>query len=266
MTTTLMMQEDTAVFKNLKNELSLDEDRGSGRVANEGGVLGLRRSCTLAQSPEVVGRERRWLTVMYIIYHTSEQELLVGGRTLEVYDAAVNTPDFTNAETKAKSPLLLEARSDGGQGNKQNLVLMETSRFSGRYEGYVRLTDENGISPDTDPANLRAQTSWGAMVRNAVNQTLDGAAVIGVESGPVQIAYKDTDGGSAKILSVSIDRVPPTVQIDTPAHESEGQDTSPNFAGSYEDDNSGLRQKTFRLYVHHEQGHYGKRRRRNPGA
>ena len=229
----------------------MDEDRGSGRVANEGGVLGLAEVAPWLSLQKSLA-ENEEVEVMYIIYHTSEQEVLVGGRTLKVYDAADNTPDFTNAETKAESPLLLEARSDGGQGNKQNLVLMETSRFSGRYEGYVRLTDENGISPDTDPANLGAQTSWGAKVRDAVDETDGGAAVIGVESGPVQIAYKDTDGGSAKILSVSIDRVPPTVQIDTPAHESEGQDTSPNFVGSYEDDNSGLRQKTFRLYVHHK--------------
>ena len=77
-----------------------------------------------------------------------------------------------------------------------------------------------------------------------------GAAVIGVESGPVDIAYRDTDG-KAQTLSILIDTVPPTVQIDTPVHKSEGQDTSPNFSGSYTDDNSGLRKGTFRLYVDH---------------
>ena len=237
----------TTEFKNLKNELTLDEDRGSGRVEDEGGDgraevapwLSLQKS--LAENEEV--------EVMYFIYHTSEQEVLIGANAETEYAAGVNTPDFTNAETKAKSELLLEARSDG-RGNKQQLWLTETSRFSGRYEGYVQLTDENGIDPDAITKNA---TNWGRMVRDAVAATEgdNGAAIVGVESGPTQIAYKDTDG-STRLLSISIDRVPPTVQIDTPAHKSEGQDTSPNFAGSYTDDDSGLRRSTFRLYLHHD--------------
>ena len=236
----------TTVFKNLKNELTLDEDRGSGRVEDEGGVgraevapwLSLQKS--LAENEDV--------EVMYIIYHTSEREVLIGAQTEADYAAGDDTPDFTAAEDKAEAALLLEVRSDG-RANKQQLNLKETSRFSARYEGYVRLTDENGIDPDAE--NNNAPTNWGLMVADAVNETIEGAAVVGVESGPVQIAYKDTDG-STQIMSISIDRVPPTVQIDTPAHNSEGQDTSPNFAGSYTDDDSGLRQKTFRLYLHHE--------------
>ena len=125
---------------------------------------------------------------------------------------------------------------------------METSRFSGRYEGFLKLTDENGDAPNTEgkPQN------WGLAVKGAgpapEGDKYGGAAVIGVESGPVDIAYRDTDG-KPQTLSILIDTVPPTVQVDTPVHKSEGQDTSPNFSGSYTDDNSGLRKGTFRMYV-----------------
>ena len=43
--------------------------------------------------------------------------------------------------------------------------------------------------------------------------------------------------------------MPPAIQIDTPAHKSEDQDTSPEFAGSFSDGDSGLRETSFQLYV-----------------
>ena len=169
---------------------------------------------------------------------------------VDEFEAAGTAPDFTKAERKAGSALLMEARSDG-RANKQSLWLKETSRFSGRYEGYLMLTDENGNEPDKD-MNDEPQ-NWGIAVRRVrnSNNVVGGAAVIGVESGPVDIAYRDTDG-KAQTLSILIDTVPPIVQIDTPVHESEGQDTSPNFSGSFTDDNSGIRKDTFRLYVDHD--------------
>ncbi|MYF79118.1 MAG: hypothetical protein F4180_04340 [Chloroflexi bacterium] len=77
---------------------------------------------------------------------------------------------------------------------------------------------------------------------------INGAAVIGVESGPVTIEYRDTDG-HVQTKTITIDTVPPAIQIDTPAHKSEDQDTSPEFAGSFNDSESGLRQTSFQLYV-----------------
>ena len=120
--------------------------------------------------------------------------------------------------------------------------MYETGRFTGRYEGYLKLTDENGGEGDDD--------GWGLDVRSAVGSDDDGAAIIGVESGPVVIAYKDTDG-SNKLLEIEIDTVPPAIVIDSPAHESQGQDTSPEFAGSFSDRDSGLREDSFALYVDH---------------
>ena len=126
---------------------------------------------------------------------------------------------------------------------RQFLQLRETSRFSGQYEGYLKLTDENGGG---------GEDGWGLNVGPADGTDEGTAAVIGVESGPVVIAYKDTDG-STKLLDIEIDTVPPAITIDTPAHKSEGQDTSPEFSGSFSDSDSGLRDDTFHLYVDHNE-------------
>ena len=134
--------------------------------------------------------------------------------------------------------LVVEARSDGREG-RQFLRLHETSRFSGRYEGFLKLSDENGD-----------EEGWGLDTIAAASHELGGAAVIGVESGPVVIAYRDTDSGN-QLLEIEIDTVPPEIVIDTPAHESQGQDTSPEFSGSFIDRDSGLRDESFRLYVDH---------------
>ena len=234
------------VFKKLNNELSLDEDVGSGYTEKEQGPDSLEVAPWISLQVSLPAGAS--VEVEYIVYHTSEREALIGGNKAADYvdvttttdDESKYVPDFTKAEDKAVSELLVEARSDG-RANKQALHLMETSRFSGRYEGYLMLTDENGDE---------SGNNWGIAVKAATGSEPSGAAVIGVESGPVDIVYRDTDG-KPKTLSVLIDTVPPTVQVDTPVHESEGQDTSPNFSGSYTDDSSGLRQKTFRLYVDH---------------
>ena len=135
--------------------------------------------------------------------------------------------------------LVVEARSDGRDG-RQFLNLRETSRFSGRYEGYLAITDENGD-----------EEGWGLDTGEAKSHLIGGPATIGVESGPVVVAYKDTDG-STKLLEIEIDTVPPAITIDTPANESQGQDTSPEFSGSFIDRDSGLRDDTFRLYIDHQ--------------
>ncbi len=226
-------------FKKLNNELSLDEDVGPGYTAGEQDEDSLEVAPWI--SLQVSLPDGATAEVQYIVYHTSEREALIGDNKATDYSDNKEVPDFTKAEDKAKSALLVEAGSDG-RANKQSLHLMETSRFSGRYEGFLKLTDENGKN--------ESGKNWGIAVGPASDSEPSGAAIIGVESGPVDIKYRDTDG-NAQTLSILIDTVPPTVQVDTPVHKSEGQDTSPNFSGSYTDDNSGLRKDTFRLYVDH---------------
>ncbi len=234
------------VFMKLNNYLGIDEDVGSGRVKGEGHLDNQEVAPWFSVQVDIgVSAE---VVVMYVVYETSEHETLIGGeKPVTVTDPYVagNPPNFTKSETSLNTALLLEARSDGRAGSQQ-LRLLETSRFSGRYEGFLELTDENG----DDQNDEGAATNWGLEVGPASGTDDGGAAVIGVESGPVNIAYRDTDG-SDKMLSIAIDTVPPGVQIDTPSHNSEGQDTSPEFSGSFNDGESGLRKDSFRLYIDH---------------
>ena len=233
-------------FMKLNKYLTIDEDVGSGRNMDDG--LGDEVSPWF--SVKVSIPTDATVTLQYVVYQTSERELLIGdhkegdyspSQANENTDLRKFTPDYTKSERSSNSSLLVEARSDGDD-RIQKLRLLETSRFSGRYEGYLKLTDPNGDDQ-----------GWGLETMNAsgILSDQDGAAVIGVESGPVVIAYGDTDGGAPRTLTIAIDSAPPVVQIDTPAHKSQGQDTSPEFAGSFSDDASGIRDDSFRLYIDH---------------
>ena len=232
---------DDQEFMKLNKYLAIDEDVGSGRVEGEGGAGNAEVAPWFSVQTSIDANAA--VRVMYVVYETSEREVLIGGQKEAGYTDET-TPKFTKSETKDDSALVVEARSDG-RASSQNLQLKETSRFSGRYEGYLRLTDENG----NDPTN-GASTNWGLAVGPATGTDMASAATLGVESGPVNIAYKDTDG-STKQLAIMIDTVSPSVAIDSPAHNSEGQDTSPEFSGAFSDGESGLRKDSFRLYVDH---------------
>ncbi len=234
-------------FKDLKTELSDDEDRGSGRTVNEpGGAVAPWLNVQVHNSNAVV---------QYIVYHTSERESLIGGKSNKTptlnndgYPASVNRPDFTKSEASDAAALTVRAKSDG-DATVQNLWLYETGRFTGRYDGFLRLTDADGQGPDADSTTAGGQPSnWGLGVKAAASHMMGDAAVLGVESGPVVIEYKDTDGDT-QTLTISLDTVPPDIQIDAPAHKSEDQDTSPEFVGSFNDGESGLREDSFQLYV-----------------
>ena len=85
---------------------------------------------------------------MYIVYHTSEYETLIGGNdecaydpTIEGCTAAAATglekliPDFSNAEEKANADLVVEARADGRDRRQWILRLHETGRFDWTIRG-----------------------------------------------------------------------------------------------------------------------------------
>ena len=256
-----------AVFQKLNKYLAIDEDVGSGRVPNESGNNEQEVAPWFSVRVEIP--DAATVTVMYIVYETSEFESLAGGAaemgtTDATTDAVtrvgfgvgvheeINAPRFTDAERRSPdTKLVVEARSDG-RASSQNLVLRETSRFSGQYEGYLKLTDENGNNGGTSGIlNWGMKVQPGMPCTNRLGCTDMEAAVLGVESGPVVIAYRDTDGAT-QLLDVAIDTVPPTVQVDQPAHEVQIQDLSPEFAGSFSDGGSGLRDDSFRLYVDHK--------------
>ena len=238
--------------------LVLDEDQGSGRTDHSSDGDETAVAPWLNVLVNLPDSATGTINLQYIVYYTSERETLIGGAKQldDRYDAITSTihkPSFTKSEKASDNALTVKVKSDGDV-TEQHLWLYETTRFSGRYEGYVRLTDADG---DGRGKTGTAAINWGLRTRHAgghgdaddpATNAYDGPAVLGVESSPITVEYKDTDGVT-QILTVMLDTVPPDIQIDTPVHESEVQDTSPEFAGSFNDGDSGLREESFQLYV-----------------
>ena len=62
------------------------------------------------------------------------------------------------------------------------------------------------------------------------------------------ITYKDTDGNN-KTYQIEIDITPPTITVDSPAHEGRSDDEKPSFIGTFNDADSGLQANSFQLDV-----------------
>ena len=103
------------------------------------------------------------ITVQYIYYQTSNEEVLFGGATKAGYGTEPNpdadvSPIFVDDEddedADEQDALVLRAGADGNVP-AQNLWLKEKGRFSGRYEGFLRLTDADGDGSVKDPSCWR---------------------------------------------------------------------------------------------------------------
>ncbi len=266
----------TEAFRDITSYLPLDEDYGC--PVNP--TLEDPDSACDTSSPWVqVGAsvpEPKDITVMFVYYETSQREEIVGGRNKAEYDAdnyvtrneegaesnnafAAEDPGFSSDESatsNAKS-LLVAVRADG-ERESRNLWLRETGRFTGTYVGYVRLTDSNGNGTEAgDKKNADGSDApadnWGRKVRHGAggaNTTamIEGAAVIGVESGPVTLRYRDTDDDE-QTMSIMIDTSAPTITVDAPADMTSTRDASPNLSGTFSDAGSGLREESFRLFA-----------------
>ena len=239
--------------------LPVDEDRVSGSVSpNVAPWFAVNAGVPSGKQVHVYA----------IYYETSSQETMIGGESF-YYCPNGDDPDYkrndgwrcgssparerdsvsnvvyTRNEINGNDELTLQVRSDGDQ-DAVNLHLAETGLFTGRYEGYVRLTDTNG---DGQYQSCGSQsTNWGACVQDGLSSSESGAAVIGVASGPVTIEYRDTNG-SRRNLRIQVDYEPPRIEIDHPRHQSSSDDQSPDFIGTFEDNDSGLAQESFRLVV-----------------
>ena len=194
--------------------------------------------------------------IVAVLYQTSDQEIIVGGQECDQVggtDEATmddckamqpNTrPVYTTSEFNNATALTARVQGDNGQGAK-NLYLKETGRFTGKYTGYVRITDADGDGRN-DGSTPR---DWGINFAEGTAATPAGATVIGVQSGPATITYKDSNGAT-RTMGIEIDIQPPTITIASPVHDSSGDDRSPDFIGTFEDGGAGLADDTFKLYV-----------------
>ncbi len=233
-------------FMDLGGNVKLDEDVISGEPNVPPAMV---LNVSVPSGKDVV------LEVIY--YETSDQESLMGGETYCSGSDGVGkdgdcpagaTPSnepmnvvYTSDEKNRNTALLVQATADGNDTDA-HLYLMETGRFDGIYEGFLRLTDADGNGGGGDDGN------WGQMVGDAENAMVDGAAVLGVGNGPVVINYRDSDGRS-RSFEIQIDIDPPTINVDSPVHKSRSDDEKPSFIGTINDGDAGLAADTFQLYV-----------------
>ena len=164
---------------------------------------------------------------------------------------ATTDPVFTKAEMSGNNALVVKASADGDK-KSVNLYLTEKDRFSGLYQGFLRLTDADG---DGIKDAITTRDNWGHAIKDGSGATDAAAdlAILGVESGPVYIEYKDS-GGKTQTLTITIDNEAPAIEIDTPADGSSSGDQSPDFIGTFNDAGSGLVNDSFRLVVDNSVG------------
>ncbi len=239
-----------AGFRNLTDEfIELDEDLSSGD--SDAGIAPWMRVTASVPAGQSI-------QVQYIYYQTSEQEELFGGAKEDqygttgddgtVYPAAALVPVF---ESDDADGLSLRASGDGNAPN-QHLWLKETGRFTGIYEGYLRLTDADGdgkCDDDENDATPDARCNWGLPAKAASGADMDGAANLGVESGPVTVKYTNSNGDNRE-LDIMIDKDSPTIQIETPVNNVSSKVDSPELIGTFTDGGgSGLRQESFKIYA-----------------
>ncbi len=259
-------------FEPLGDYLKVDEDASNGKASEDTAPwLGVNASVPAGEQ----------IVIYAIYYRTSDQENLVGGQVyhscgtnLTLVDrggtdgwkcARTNSGDqntdkedgtedvvYTSNEKSRNQALVVQAIADGDLEDRSvNLYLKETGRFDGVYQGFVRLTDANGDGRDDNSTPAKTDiTDWGRQAKNGTGSSDDDAevAVLAVESGPITIEYRDSNGSTQR-LRIEIDKTPPRVSVTSPANGSSSGDQTPDFAGTLEDIDSGLADKSFRLLV-----------------
>ena len=143
------------------------------------------------------------------------------------------------------------------------VTLTETGRNTGRFEGYVEVQERTSRTTQATGGNIcptvaakyLAWTGAPALCQGSVKgDTLANAATIPATAGPITITYVDavTSGTSTNVsrtATYSIDVTAPTLTFTAPVTGSAGQSRLPTFAGSFTDNESGIDESTFALYV-----------------
>ncbi len=239
-------------FKDIGANVDLDEDVISGEP-NEPPVMTVNVSV-----PDSTGAA---VQIQVIYYETSGREFIIGGGTAANGDTCIENLHLEPAgsrthqqaactadEIEADAGYVLHAESDeDAVSDKRHLALLETGRFTGIFQGRLRLTDADGDGSTSSSG----RNNWGRAKQSAIYD--DGLmsiaeAVIGVGNGPVTITYKDTNGVNRTYL-IEIDITPPTITVDSPADGGRSDDEKPSFIGTFNDNDSGLQANSFQLDV-----------------
>ncbi len=263
---------DDNTIENLKDYLTVDEDASNGNVGGDTAPWLSINASAPSTGP---------IVILAVYYRTSDEEDLVGGQVYhscgtnltlvdrggtdgwkcapasgndQNTDKEDGTEDvvYTSNEKSRNQALVVRANADGDLEDRSvNLHLTETGIFDGVYQGFVRLTDANGDGRDAKSTPAKTDiTDWGRQAKDGTGSSDTDAevAVLPVESGPITIEYRDSNGATQR-LRIEIDKTPPTVSVTSPANGSSSGDQTPDFAGTLEDTDSGLADKSFRLVV-----------------
>ena len=133
-------------FKNIGSNISLDEDVISGEP-NEPPVMTLNISV-----PDGASGSSGEVQIQVIYYETSGIEYIQGGE--KCYPDPDSDPTdlralaqaaCTSGEIDDEASFVLHAESDeDAADDKKQLALQETGRFTGVFQGMLRLTDADG--------------------------------------------------------------------------------------------------------------------------
>ena len=264
----------TEKFQDIGDWIKIDEDVISGDT-NTAPIIKLNVSVPNGGA----------VALQLIYYETSGVEYIEGGvqcygdpeKASKTLDDGSDNPDYLKEFAQAEctgderdgdnnASFQLYAVSDvdaGGNGitdsdetdhanELKNLALVETGRFTGVFQGYLRLTDADGIG-GSDRENWGLMKTSGSLVADledgiSAMELSDAKAVLGVGNGPVTVMYKDSDGNN-RSFNVELDIEPPTIQVDSPGHNDRSDDEKPSFIGTFNDADSGLAADTFQLNV-----------------
>ena len=255
----------TGPFRDLGNLISLDEDVISGEPDTPPAM-----TLRVDVPDDSDGDSEVHLQVIY--YETSGMEYMQGGdKCFADPDATADDTGTTDIDEKARAmkqaactsdeikdsaSFVLNAESDVDAGeDRRHLVLHETGRFTGIFQGELQVTDPDGDGRGTGTT----RNNWGLMKKSgkymedlASTTALDEEAtdypVIGTYNGPITINYKDSDGKN-KSFVIDIDIEPPTINVDSPTHKGRSDDEKPSFIGTVNDAGSGLVSDSFQLDV-----------------
>ena len=141
------------------------------------------------------------------------------------------------------------------------VTLTETGRNTGRFEGYVEVQERTARTTQGTGGNhcpSIVYVNWTGDPTKCQGKvkgdTTANAATIPATAGPITITYVDavTSGTSTNVsrtATYSIDVTSPTLTFSAPVTGSASQTRLPTFAGSFVDNESGLDESTFALYV-----------------
>lgn len=253
------------VFEDIGDYISLDEDVISGDLNTQPAMA---VNVSVPRAPGTTGTPEVQLQLIY--YETSGIEYILGDERCFADPDDTPAPNTDRAMVQAActakeienlndddlgDKFVLYAESDeDAADDRRHLALVETGRFTGVFQGYLRLTDADGDGMDDEGReNWGEEKGDGAYDHSAetADRTNPSIAVAGVGSGPVSIIYKDTDGKNRR-YDIEIDIDPPTIQVDSPVHKGRSDDEKPSFIGSFNDSDSGLAADSFQLDVHNQ--------------